>query len=337
MCEIQFIRNFEKEITEEDKKEFLVLMERGSYGNNDAFGYFNSNYKYKRGGEYDERKINMDKLNDNFIVGHNRFATNQFAYNLRLEDGSKAQERNINNHPFKKNNFVMVHNGVIRNNKSIREKYNINTEIVTDSYVILYLVDYFFNLSNKEKRVERIAEAIQQATNELTGYYSVFIYDKEENNLFYFKDNLTKFNFCRVNKNNGETVLCGSTIKSNLKNIYKKYNKEYFKAEDEVIYMINNNVSRNILSKVGFIKEKSKIVRWMEELSLQSKESEFYKTINKIFGFMPDCFINEDNLLSICLKDKVQRKLILNKLSEYLINFADNKKYVLINIEEFYN
>lgn len=333
MCEIQFIKNKKGNLSEEDIREFLLLMELGASHNKDSFGYFNSNVRFKLGGRFIPNKIKFEDLDkDNFLVGHNRFATDPFMYSLKGGDSSDFHDKNINNHPFHKGDLTLVHQGVISNNLELWKKYKIKTKIVTDSYAILYLIDYYFKKSKKVERVNKMVDAIKKATNELIGYYSVFIFDEVEKNLFYFKDYRANFYFCNI----GDKVLCGSTSKDNLKKIYPKEDKDFFKPVEETIYLIDYN-SKKVISKVGFINEKENIIKWMEKLSTQNKESYLFKRILKIIGFMPTCIMNEDKELTILISNSKERKKIINSLNKYLIKFKSLKGKILLNLEEIYN
>lgn len=66
------------------------------------------------------------------VIGHTRFTT----------QGSEKQ--NYNNHPFEsKKGFALAHNGVLYNDKELREKYMLpDTKIETDSYIAVQLLEH---------------------------------------------------------------------------------------------------------------------------------------------------------------------------------------------------
>ena len=119
----------------------------------DATGFaFNSGGKlriFKRPFPAHEMKL---KLRDdaNIILGHTRMAT----------QGDKMQ--NFNNHPFFGNagiKFALAHNGVLRNEKSIRQELQIpNPHIQTDSYIAVQILEKLGTLN--EKNLAEMAEKV---------------------------------------------------------------------------------------------------------------------------------------------------------------------------------
>ena len=87
MCEIQLIRKLGKEkIDRADMGEFFKMMCFGSMGNNDAFGVFNHNTVFKKGGAFDASGLDEHSLtNGNFIIGHNRHASEWSNVNTPIE------------------------------------------------------------------------------------------------------------------------------------------------------------------------------------------------------------------------------------------------------------
>ena len=126
--------------------------------------------------------------------------------------------KNYNNHPFKLNGLSLVHNGTVINSKKLRKKYKIDTQIETDSYVILHLINYFLDKSKEKERMNKIIDAIKQTTKELDGNYSVILYDKLAKEIFYFRNEFTSFTFDIINKD----LIIGSTKQKNLNYVYEK-------------------------------------------------------------------------------------------------------------------
>ncbi len=240
MCQIQIIKRNDGKITKKDSKEFIRLMFLGNMWNYDAFGMFNHNYLLKAPGDFDYQLINENKIMKNkFIVGHNRLATTGeclvypeevvninpwyinpwesfMGYWKSLDKGMVS--RNYNNHPFKINNLLLVHNGTLWNYKKLKKKYKIDTQIETDSYVILYLINHFLNKSKEKKRLDKIVDAIKNTTKELNGNYSVMLYDKLKKNIIYFRNEFTSFTFNVI----GKGIIIGSSNEKNLKYIYER-------------------------------------------------------------------------------------------------------------------
>lgn len=68
------------------------------------------------------------------VTGHTRHMT------------QGSQKSNFNNHPFtgrcRNVKFALAHNGVLRNDKELRKKYNLpNTKVETDSYIAVQLIE----------------------------------------------------------------------------------------------------------------------------------------------------------------------------------------------------
>lgn len=267
MCQIQLVKRINGRLTKKDNREFIKLMSLGSMWNYDAFGIFNHSYHMKSPGVFDYQQINEKKITKNkFIVGHNRLATsgeclvypeeaitinsragmNPWCINpfVNIANWWKSLDkgmisRNYNNHPFKINELLLVHNGIIHNDRKLRKKYKIDTQIETDSYIILYLISHFLNESNKEGRLDKIIDAIKQATKEIKGNYSVMLYDKLSRNVLYFRNEFTSFTFNII----GKDLIIGSTIEKNLKYIYEKNkSRKRFPTYPGTIYLIGDEI-----------------------------------------------------------------------------------------------
>jgi asparagine synthetase B (glutamine-hydrolysing) len=258
MCQIQLFYNFKKKINKKNLKDFIRLMTLGDISNKDAFGLFNEDYSMKQTGKFDYKKIDETKLSKgNFIIGHNRFSTNKkVTFNLKNKMiYVEMKEKEINNHPFILGDLIFVHNGVIFNDDILRNTYKIKSDIKTDSYTILRLIDYFLKISNKQTRKEKLIEAIQKAMEKISGTYSIFLYDKKQNKLFYFKETGTEFYFT-INK---ETLI-GSTKKDNLKWVVKEKEFNIVKPRSDVIYSIGSLekplIKEGILNEIPFFEEK---------------------------------------------------------------------------------
>ncbi len=162
---------------------------------------------------------------------------------FQKKKGSKSRvnyighDRNRNHHPFELGDFILIHNGTISNAQDIHNKYNFQTTINTDSYTILELIDYFFKSSKIKDRVKRVSSAIQDTLEELTGKYSVVLYDKRGKNTFYFKNIMAPFSLCKY----GDKILCGSTSAENLKYLYFGMEREDILIRNKRIYLITSD------------------------------------------------------------------------------------------------
>ncbi len=187
----------------------------------------------------------------------------------KKDDKGKENEKpmpnfndNLNNHPFELNKLVLVHNGVVQNVDSLKDEFKIKTEIVTDSFVILFLIDKFLKeaeLKDKSRGKERdrellIVNAIKKTTDLIEGFYSVFLFDKKENKLYYFRDDIGSFYFYKPNKN----MLVGSTSFKNFEHVYKDKGifKDLIIPKSGRIYLIKDEKGKkNPLQEIGIFAE----------------------------------------------------------------------------------
>lgn len=110
-------------------------------------------------------------INSNIGVGHTRWATH----------GAKTK-KNSHPHISYKNNFVLVHNGIIENYYEIKkdlQKKGITFLSETDTEVIVNLIEYNYSLINN------IDLAIKQSLNKLQGTWGLVILTKLKNNTLY--------------------------------------------------------------------------------------------------------------------------------------------------------
>lgn len=277
MCQIQIIKRMNGKLTKKDNKEFIKLMSLGSMRNYDAFGMFNHNYLIKAPGDFDYQLINENKIMKNkFIVGHNRLSTtgeclvypeeakkevkamnlggmNSWGMNpwcinplmllsiLWKPSGKEVDLKNYNNHPFKIDDLLLVHNGTLWNYRKLKKEYKIETEIETDSYIILYLISHFLNESKEKKRLDKIVDAIKNTTKKLEGNYSVMLYDKLSRNIIYFRNEFTSFTFYML----GKDLIIGSTNEKSLNYIYEKNKiRKRIPTYAKNIYLITNEVKK---------------------------------------------------------------------------------------------
>ena len=210
MCEIQFVMSHN--INNTEITNFLEMLESGSYANQDATGLFTDNgTKWKfRAALYNIKEKKSLKLPEDisanctkFLVGHNRLAT------------TGSEKLNKNNHPFETRNFMLVHNGIIGNHDLLKRQYKLKYKEETDSAIVprlleLYLVKY-----------KDIVQTIKEVAEVLSGSYSILLYYKPTNRLFYFKNSGTSFSFMKTINKHGKIALYGSTKDENLLNCYE--------------------------------------------------------------------------------------------------------------------
>jgi glucosamine 6-phosphate synthetase-like amidotransferase/phosphosugar isomerase protein len=213
------IKRLDKKILSKREIEgFLNLMYYGNEKNDDAYGVFSDKGTVtKESGSLDYTKLwdEIKNVKTPFLVGHNRYKT-------------KGDHKEMkNNHPFETENFVVVHNGVISNDETLKKEYNLQYDVQTDSYIISALLEHYLDTLKGD-----YLTAIKLVAGELYGSYSVMVYYKPEQKLFYFKEYSTRFTFGLLNI--GEwNVLVGTTDKDNIQESFSKTVKGIFKIPVE--------------------------------------------------------------------------------------------------------
>ena len=314
MCEIQFIKRINGNLNTKDINEFVKLLQFGSINNSDAFGLFNDSIIFKKSGIVNLKKFNLDLLKDcSFIVGHNRFKTNG------------DEKKNFNNHPFTLNDFVMVHNGIIQNYEEIKKEFKIDGfKIETDSFYILYLIDYYYNLSKKNNKHKKTIDAIKKTTKKLEGSFSIFLFNNDTKKLYYFKNDRTNFSFIKINN-----VLIGTT--NSLKLDYTYLNDSYFKLyksnrtnikiKDNCVYYIDELAN---LNNCGQFKDKDtfnfknySMGTYIQDIKTQDKD-EFYN----------ECEVYNEYELSLEIENTLNEKL------GYIPQYVEHQDYILITDQD---
>ncbi len=107
-----------------------------------------------------------------------------FLGHTRAQTVGRAS-REINNHPFKGDRFILAHNGGITNHASLRDELEIQpSKPDTDSYVALALLEQ----KMKENPDEGIEKWFPSAVKEMTGSIACWLWDKRTKELYLFRD-----------------------------------------------------------------------------------------------------------------------------------------------------
>lgn len=89
---------------------------------------------------------------------------------------------NENNHPFNTKNFILSHNGGISNDDEIKKKFNIDTKIKCDSYIIVHLIQHFYDKNDGD-----VIKAIESTISELSGGFACWLYYKDDKTVYLFR------------------------------------------------------------------------------------------------------------------------------------------------------
>jgi len=167
VCEIFFLYGRNGEINADSLEKLLKTALDAADRNSDGFGIFNDKkQEFKTAKKLKNGHIpNLvsEYAGSKFVVVHLRLATN----------GSVCQ---ANAHPFRHENNLMVHNGVVRNTGDWGKDN-------TDSYEMMRDI-----LDNREDG--DTVSAIEDTMDNLRGRVSVFFHDNNHN-LYYFRDTST--------------------------------------------------------------------------------------------------------------------------------------------------
>lgn len=133
---------------------------------------FNDNSKIKiikTPGKIKQLKNKVNDFKSNVGIGHTRWATH-------------GEPNQINSHPHKVNNIILVHNGIIENYNDLKDnliKNNIIFQSQTDSEVIAALISI-----NYKKTKDKL-KSIQETTKLLKGSYALGIIFEDESDSIY--------------------------------------------------------------------------------------------------------------------------------------------------------
>jgi len=258
MCQIQLIHKFDnKKLTEEDLEQFKSMLLSGSNHNDDAWGYYDvTNKKNNRYcGELQYKDMHeISKLKTTTLFGHNRLATHGKAHIID------------NNHPFETENFVVVHNGVLSGYAELKKLNNLDYTIETDSFVIPSLLEKVYaDLKDSMLTVKTVAEV-------LFGSFSVIVYSKTDNRLYYFKNDSTRFAFSIAKTKSGD-ILFGSTDEDNFKSLYTEF------IRGDIIVERNIKISKATAKKGKIIELTSEGLFELDSF----EESTYYKTRSSLW------------------------------------------------------
>lgn len=242
MCEIQFMKEVTgQRLTKKDLFDFANFMYLGGEYNDDAYGVYcpESGIIVKEGKKLDFDTLNaqLEPVKTSLLIGHNRYKTK----------GDNTV--NENNHPFETEHFVVVHNGMIRNDEYLKKLYQLDYTPEVDSFIIPALLEFYYDTMYVEEKPESIIELVKLVAEQLYGSFSVIVHHKPTNRTFYFKERGTKFTFGLVRHKN-RTLIIGTTKEQNISTIYTEtiYGVfEYvpvripkFEPEQLMIYEIND-------------------------------------------------------------------------------------------------
>ena len=124
---------------------------------------------FKKKGKVAELESHVGERADHCTVGigHTRWATH-------------GEPSDLNSHPHTSTSgrFVMIHNGIIENYATIKEKlsrHGVTFQSDTDTEVLVQLIEYFY-----DEGASSVEEAVRLALNEVVGAYGIIVMSSEE-------------------------------------------------------------------------------------------------------------------------------------------------------------
>ena len=176
MCNLNVVITTDKlnQITRDCLPIFLTGVTQNSYEyNNDGDGiYFDSNKLVKGTDKLNLYNYNQDIINSNFIISHQRITT--------------SGTHKFYTQPFEDDDFVLAHNGEIS---------ELAVKKDSDTFVFFKMFKKYFKKA-KGNREQKIINCIRKIISKLTyGSYSIVIFDKSSQKLYYFKNTATTIYF----------------------------------------------------------------------------------------------------------------------------------------------
>ena len=173
MCSLFGLIDYQNALTTRQKNRILQVLAkecevRGTDATGIAYNFSGSIKVYKR--PLAAHKLKFHVPNEvHVVMGHTRLAT----------QGRPAD--NYNNHPWSTGSFALAHNGVLWNDKELRQTENLpDTRIQTDSYVAVQLLEQQKTLDFTT--ISAMAEKIQ-------GSFVFTVLDRDDNLYFVRGDN----------------------------------------------------------------------------------------------------------------------------------------------------
>lgn len=272
------------------KNDILTLitwnsLERGE----DSTGlYTPSHGVYKtldRGSDFVVSAKRDNLIEDNLFIGHVRAAT--------------VGAKNIDNsHPFDVGNYVLAHNGTLKNHVDLAKKYNIdlNTHTV-DSHILAACIE-------KENNIATVVQQIEGAA-------ALLIYDKREPNTLYV------FRKGDNNVNNQRPLYRGTDEEGNM----------YISSIDNPLYFIGVNSIKSFKEDVLYKIVNGKIVenKRIKNIPYKHPWSNNINNNNQI----KESSLSFRNSMLVCKHTITFKEL--SKKYNYPLHFERNEEYFCLN------
>ena len=244
----------------------------------------------------------QDKVKAEMAIGHTRWATN-----------GKISKENAHPHVSHKNNFALVHNGIIENYEELKElllrkKYEFTSE--TDTEAMVHLIEEFWNESGKTS----FTEAVRQALLLIEGAFAIAVISKNDDSLIVASRSGSMF--VGISKD-------GYVIASDQSAILR-HTRKVFEVEDNCMAVLTaqGHFLRS-LSDNGEVEPK------IEELTLELEEIQK----GKYTHFMQKEIFEQPKTLTDCLRGRVRPNegiIKLRGIEEFLPKLVKARRIIIV-------
>lgn len=204
-----------------------------------------------------EKEVNKLKPYSTCAISHTRWATH-----------GNPSDKNSHPHASEGNEFVLVHNGIIENNVTLKEQYlkNVVFNSTTDTEVVVHLIAKFYN--------GNILQTLKKVCDKIVGSYAFALVSKHQKNTIY----------CA--KKDSPLVVAanelGSFISSDTATILPHTNKQYILDNYEYCIINDNNIVFYDTNLRKIVKEPVEVVGSGDLIELGNYPHFMIKEINEI-------------------------------------------------------
>ena len=264
-----------------------------------------------------EGEINLE--NSSIFLAHTRAPT------------SGSVDDNENNHPFMTKDFILAHNGVISNDNTLKEKYNLKYESECDSAIIIHLIQHFYDLTKD------VVESIRRTTEELSGSYACWLFHKKTKKVYLFRHSNPIHYF--IDKRN-KCIVFASEFK-HIDNVYDKKltYSDVSSLPENKIFVIDDGELKclgEFKTSSEFSKYSSRIIPNKYSITssevVEMSEEELTKEIKELKHLFDDWLIDHpEEYVNITLwDDALEIRISSEKLYKRITSHDTLNKFVLM-------
>jgi len=212
MCNINIIKN--KTGKNKNLLGLLNTMTQNSfYYNNDGEGFIALTDTNQVFIGKSAEKIKYKNPNFKTIITHQRKSTSGYSFN--------------NIHPHETEHFLLIHNGIVHNDNTIEK---------SDSRI------YVEDLEKEYNKTGNVVQAIKRLSKKTMGSYSIVIFDKKTQDIYYYKEFMTNMFYVDT-----KDILIMSTSEANVAyacSVLKIDENLILPVKDDIIYKITNTLEQ---------------------------------------------------------------------------------------------